>query len=268
MCQFCVQHGDGQKWYLAMKNYSRELLEQEHRLEYMAEFANTFVERIPTDLAQLEALSRSPFHSLAQPYLRWQQKREHYGQVVPIEEIEQILKQVDGIARLPCVCRRLTTGQKQARYCFALTAHPRLAEMLDDSFSLEYLNPEEAIAAVRDLDEQGLIHTVWTFKTPYIGGLCNCDQDCIAYRICHTRKYFQVMFRAEYIARVIADACNGCKNCMRQCQFGAVRFSAANQKVEIDPRQCYGCGVCRASCKHEAITLVPRPSEPVAANVW
>ena len=29
MCQFCVQHGEGKKWYLAMKNYSDELLHAE-----------------------------------------------------------------------------------------------------------------------------------------------------------------------------------------------------------------------------------------------
>ncbi len=82
------------------------------------------------------------------------QKRDHFGQVVPVEEVEQILAQVDGIARLPCVCRRVTTGQKEARYCFALTGDPRLAEVLDDTFSLEYLSPAEATEAVRELDER------------------------------------------------------------------------------------------------------------------
>lgn len=26
MCEFCTQHGEGQKWYLTMRNYSRESL--------------------------------------------------------------------------------------------------------------------------------------------------------------------------------------------------------------------------------------------------
>lgn len=258
MCEFCVQHGDGQKWYLAMKNYSRELLERDHRMEYMAEFANTFEQRIPAALDRLESLSRSPFRFLAKPLLTRHQKLNHYGQVVPIEEIEQILMQMDGIARLPCVCRRVTAGRKEARYCFALTAHPKLAEMLDDSFSLEYLSPEEAITTIRGLDQDGLIHTVWTFKTPFIGSICNCDQDCIAYRICHARNYLPLMFKAEHVAHVSPDGCNGCRSCMQQCQFGAIHFSVANEKVEIDPQQCYGCGVCRAACPLNAITLNPR----------
>lgn len=268
MCQFCVQHGDGQKWYLAMKNYSRELLEQDQRIEYMAEFVNTFEERVPKELKRLEAITEGPFARIVKPYIKRVEKRIHYGQVVPVEEVEQILKNVDNIARLPCVCRRVTTGQKEARYCFALTAHPKLAEMLDASYSLEYLSKDQALDAIHQLDEQGLVHTVWTFKTPFIGGLCNCDQDCLAYRICHVRKFVDTMFRAEYVASVTSDCCNGCKDCMKQCQFGAIRFSATNQKVEIDARQCWGCGVCRAACPLDAITLHPRIENSIAAQIW
>lgn len=268
MCEFCVQHGDGQKWYLAMRNYSRELLDQQGRLDYLAYFANDFERNVPPTLEKLEWLSHTPLREPAKPFLKKQMQQDHYGQVVPLEEVEQILRQVDGIARLPCVCRRVTTGQKEARYCFALTGDPRLAEVLDDSFSLEYLTPDEAIAAVRKLDDDGLVHSVWTFKTPFIGALCNCDQDCIAYRICHARGYFQLMFRAEFVAQVNADVCTGCKQCLRQCQFGAIRFSAANKKVAIDPRQCYGCGVCRAACARDAITLTARSEHPAAAAVW
>jgi ferredoxin len=268
MCEFCVQHGEGKVWYLAMQNYSRALLDDDARLDYLAHFANDFEQNVPPTMARLEWLSRTPLHGAAKPWLKRTMQRDHYGQVVPMEDVEQILSQVDGIARLPCVCRRVTTGQREARYCYALTGDPRLAEVLDDSFSLEYLTPAEAISAVRRLDQEGLVHSVWTFKTPFIGALCNCDQDCIAYRICHSRGYFQLMFRAEYVARVDPAACNGCKQCLRQCQFGAIRYSAANKKAEIDARQCYGCGVCRAACTRDAIGLHARAADPVAAGVW
>ncbi len=29
MCQFCTAHGEGQKWYLQMKNYAEILLHEE-----------------------------------------------------------------------------------------------------------------------------------------------------------------------------------------------------------------------------------------------
>ncbi len=269
MCEFCVSHGDGQKWYLAMRNYARELLEQDQRIEYISAFANNFEDNVPPALAKLDALARTPLHGLAKPHLTRNQKRDHYGQVVPIEDIERIILQLDDkIIRLPCVCRRVTTGERNARYCFALTAHPQLTAQLDDSFSLEYLTPREAIDAIHALDKDGLIHSVWTFKTPYIGAICNCDQDCVAYRICHARGYFPIFFRGEYVAGVNPDACNGCRVCMRQCQFGAIRYSKVNDKVRIDPRACFGCGVCRAACAKDAIALHARADDAVAARMW
>jgi Pyruvate/2-oxoacid:ferredoxin oxidoreductase delta subunit len=269
MCEFCVKHGDGNKWYLTMKNYSQELLEEEDRINYMVDFANGFEERVPKSMTRLEKISKQPvLVTLARPFIERSQKQDHFGQVVLMEEVEQILTRMDGIARLPCVCRRVTTGEKNARYCYALTGDPRLANELDDSFNLEYLSPTEAIEAVRKLDQEGMVHSVWTFKTPFIGALCNCDQDCIAYRICHSGGYFQVFFKGETVAQVDLDSCNGCKNCMRLCQFGAIRYSSVNKKVFIDPRQCYGCGVCRGSCKKDAITMLARENVPVAAGVW
>lgn len=33
----------------------------------------------------------------------------------------------------------------------------------------------------------------------------------------------------------------------RLCQFGAMSYSAAQKRVMIDPRRCYGCGVCHSA---------------------
>jgi hypothetical protein len=77
----------------------------------------------------------------------------------------------------------VTAGQRNARYCYGLTLDQRLHDNLNDSFNLEIIDQPEALEAVRKLDKEGLVHSVLTFKTPYIGGLCNCDQDCMAYRV-------------------------------------------------------------------------------------
>jgi NAD-dependent dihydropyrimidine dehydrogenase PreA subunit len=268
MCEFCTQHGEGKKWYLAMENYSRELLDRDSRRAYAAEFLNTFQANTPHGIRQLDMIRDTPLMGVVRPVLLHRQKKNHFGQVVPIEEVEQVFDMVEGVVRLPCVCRRVTTGNLDARYCYGLTLDRELFDQLDDTFSLELLSSEEALSSIRKLDKEGLVHSVWTFKTPYIGGLCNCDQDCMAYRVTHVRKDYPVMFRGEWLASVDWEACNGCKNCMRQCQYGALRYSSDNKKVTVDPLQCYGCGVCRASCHRDAITLYPRVHDPVAAGVW
>lgn len=268
MCEFCTQHGEGKKWYLAMENYSIELLDQKNRRKYAAEFLNGFHTRVPRSIHQLDKIRKTPLMKLAKPILTHAQKQDHYGQVVPIEDVEKIFEWVQGAVRLPCVCRRVTTGNMNARYCYGLTMDQQLMDALDDSFSLELLTKQEALESIRKLDREGLVHSVWTFKTPFIGGLCNCDQDCMAYRITHARRDYPVMFRAEWVAQVFAEACNGCRLCMRQCHYGAIRYSSNNKKVTIDPTACYGCGVCRAVCNKEAITLLPRESIKEAAGVW
>ena len=51
-------------------------------------------------------------------------------------------------------------------------------------------------------------------------------------------------------------------------QFGAMGYSIAHEKVVIDPRRCYGCGICRASCTENAIELNERSAVPLAEHVW
>jgi NAD-dependent dihydropyrimidine dehydrogenase PreA subunit len=268
MCEFCTQHGEGKKWYLAMENYSVELLDQNDRRRYAAEFLNDFDKRVPASIEKLDAIRKTPLMQLIRPVLTYNQKADHYGQVVPMEDVEKIFELVQGAVRLPCVCRRVTTGNMNARYCYGLTMDKQLMDSLDDSFSLELLTREEALDGIRKLEKEGLVHSVWTFKTPFIGGLCNCDQDCMAYRITHAREDYPVMFRAEWVAEVSPDSCNGCRQCMRRCQYGAIRYSSNNKKVVIDPTACYGCGVCRPICQLKAIALLPRKTVPEAAGVW
>jgi MinD superfamily P-loop ATPase len=55
---------------------------------------------------------------------------------------------------------------------------------------------------------------------------------------------------------------------MRACQFGALGFSAALKKATVEPRQCFGCGVCRAFCSKDAIALRDRTSVPAVARLW
>ena len=194
----------------------------------------------------------------------------HFGQVIPIEDVEQIVDQVDSITRMPCGCRYLTTGKTNCRYCFGIAVERAglLGEFLGPAYSLEALHKDEAKSIMREFDREGLMHSVWTGVSPYVIGICNCDRDCGAYRSYIVQRGVPSFFRAEYISEVDWDACRGCKACMQQCQFGAMFYSSALERVYIDPSRCFGCGVCRAACDQGAITLVPREKHPQAAGVW
>ena len=280
MCDFCHKHGEGEKWYLQAKNYSNDLLADLRRRKFIEEFF-LHPEHLASDIARVRMLERVP--APVRGLVRWavvaRQKSVHYGQVVPLEDLENVLSFCTSVVRLPCICRHVNLGEGK-RYCYGLTVGPRSASVaalldgLDESFvhgpnvgGLETLEKEEALEAFRAHEREGLCHTVWTFHTPFIGGVCNCDRaDCLAMQATVTHD-LPVMFRSEYVAAVHPEPCNGCRKCMQMCQFGAMGYSASTRKAWIDPRRCYGCGVCRAACKPQAISLRPRESVPEAARV-
>lgn len=127
--------------------------------------------------------------------------------------------------------------------------------------SLETLTPGEAKKLLSEFDKMGLVHSIWTFKTPFIGAICNCDRDCLTYKIQVSHDLMNLMFKAEYEAQIDLMECVGCRNCQRLCQFGAVEYSAVNRKCYINRKKCYGCGVCRNVCKKGAIRLSDRSPE-------
>ncbi len=278
MCEFCHKHGEGKKWYLQAKNYSEDLLSDLKRRKFIADFLS-HPEKLAEEVGKLEELNRAPafVRRVLTPYMSGRQKKAHFGQVLPIEDVEHIFDFVNGIVRAACICRQANLGTEQ-RYCYGVSMAPQGGEFqkiikeIDASYltgpdtaGLETLTKEEALNSFRQHEKEGLCHSVWTYVAPFIGGICNCDRsDCMAMRSTVTYG-FPVMFRAEYVAELNPELCNGCRQCMRACQFGAIGYSVANKKVIIDPRRCYGCGVCRASCTKDAITLHDRTS---IARIW
>ena len=74
-------------------------------------------------------------------------KKVHFGQVVPIEEIEQIFGFVNSIVRMACICRHTTLGEEK-RYCYGISLAPdggMFAEILrgvDTSFFIGRIQPD------------------------------------------------------------------------------------------------------------------------------
>jgi len=281
MCEFCMQHGEGKKWYLDAKNYGEDLLSDVKARKLQNMFGGHSVSG--ADIGKrMDDLDKAP--SFIRRLMRWRivrnMKKLHYGQIVPIEDVERIFEFVNSIVRTSCICRYLKLKEEK-RYCYGISLGPssgKLASIfkdVGDGFSsgpdpkgVEVVTKEEALASFREHEKEGLCHSVWTFSTPFIGGICNCDRpDCLAMQMTVTHNT-PTMFRAEYVAETNAGNCDGCRLCMRVCQFGAIGYSASSKKTDIDPRKCYGCGICRSVCRKDAIYLKDRAQVPVAANIW
>jgi ferredoxin len=281
MCQFCHQHGEGKTWYLKADHYSNQLLADLERRRYMIDFVRDVGNgQFSSFERDFQRAMRAPkwLRQIIYKYYEAQFRRDHFGQVVPIEDLKTVLSLANSIFRLPCICRKNTTGKNNAEYCIGLGLDPdKLLDLRDaffetfrpgpDANPFERLTQPEALELHRAFEKEGLIHTLWTFKTPFIGAICNCDRaDCLA--MVSYRYHFQMFFRSEYVARVSHDNCIGCRTCLSLCQFGAMGYSVTNRKAVIDPLRCYGCGVCRSACEQDAISLMPRSEHPIARKLW
>lgn len=208
MCEFCTKHGEGEKWYLQAKNYSADLNSDLKRRKFAIDFFRKTTEKAPRDLQRLEWLSSFPriIQDMVKGLVTWKQKKEHFGQVVPLEDVEKILSMVNTVVALPCLCRKVTI-KKEVRCCFGLSISPAVDSVISSILSDSYLNgpevqgiekvdKETALKMMKEFETDGLAHSVWTILTPFIAGICNCDRsDCLAMKITVSHD-LKMMFRA------------------------------------------------------------------------
>lgn len=277
MCEFCHQHGDGRKWYLQAENYAADLSRDLERREYMIDFVTGFDSRMKRDIPLLETIAAAPvplraaFHERATV----RQMRDHWGQPVPIEECERIFGFATSIVQVPCVCRHFA-GAPERGYCLGVTVLP-MDDVLEEAFRdyangpdtspLQRLTKDQAMTLLRRAESEGLMHSVWTFRTPFIAGICNCNlaSGCMAMKTTLTYDY-KTMWKGEYVARVDESACVGCGACVDHCPFSAMHLTD-HGPAGADRETCYGCGVCRSVCSSDAIALEDR-ADTESAAVW
>ncbi len=262
MCEFCLKHGEGRKWYLDVRNYSADLVRNSKRFRDV--FQGLALESMPHSRAMtwLRNVLRVPV--LGRP-VSWmvtrRMKRDHFGQVLTLEDVRRVFELVDAIYSFPCVCRRYLVGGDDERYCFGLGTY--LHEVLDTMPGAAEPGPtltvEEAYARAKAFDEKGLVHTIWTADTPFIVGICSCRPgECLGLDL-NNRLRTQSMFRGEHLFSIPDDACVGCRKCMETCYFDAIVYDETTRKCSIRAEACYGCGLCRAACPVDAPTLQSRP---------
>lgn len=269
MCEFCSKHGEGKIWYKNASNYAQDLLSDLTRRKYIKNFlSSAFSEGFQT-LGRLETIfrKRGRLPRAVKAAMLNKAKEEHFGQVLPIEEISELVEKARTIVRMPCACR-WNIQKEDVRCCYAISYGPEAwYKDIDMGYfgktsdeGLETLDPGVAIKQMEDMEEKGSVHTIWTMMTPFIGAICNCSpEDCLAMRTL-TRIDVETMERAEYVARVDEAICDGCGLCDMHCHFDAIGSikESGRSVARIDPEKCFGCGLCRRACGAGAISLVPR----------
>ncbi len=268
MCEFCTKHGDGKIWFNNAANYGNDLMADLKRRDYIKDFFTSTIEEGAVTIGRLEALylkkKRLPQRLVDK--MVSQAKEEHFGQVVTIEDIRDIVGKAATVVRLPCACR-WASMKKENRCCYSVSYTPDAwyqdLDMgyfgLAQDMGLESITPGEAISQMEKIEEDGAIHTIWTMMTPFVGAICNCKPvDCLGLRTLSLN--VETMFRGEHVACVDEKTCNGCGTCEEACHFGAIssRQGTDGFMAVVNPEQCFGCGLCRNSCPQEALHMVRR----------
>jgi len=280
-----MRHGANGKWYLNAKNY---LTKESEKFEDVKDYMEVLwgnMERLYLAKAKGARLNKV-FELATSPVLGEEVKRlfdksiektidlnpdpriaeGHVGQVIPLEEAKIITMDLADVnIKAMCHCKYKHRGIKQAT-CLGFTAVaemlPKLPRYIPEK-GVEILDADKVESFLENMNQKGMVHTVFAGPIPYVASVCSCDYpNCIALR---TRLDFGVnsVLKAEYVAVIDPNKCIGCKKCASRCQFGALQFSPVLNRPIIDVKRCFGCGLCKESCEENAIKLVDRDGIPI-----
>jgi ferredoxin len=268
MCEFCTKHGDGQVWFKNAANYGNDLMADLKRRKYINDFFMSTIEEGIITIGRLETIYKKKKKLPARLVKAMvdRAKDEHFGQVVTMEDIREIVSKAATVVRIPCACRWAAL-KKEDRCCYSVSYTPDFwYDNLDMGYfglaqdqGLETLSPDQAISQMERVEESGSVHTLWTMMTPFIGAICNCQPgDCLGLRTLAVD--VETMFRGEMVAHVDQELCTGCGACEDACHFKAIHSQekSGEFKAHIHNDQCFGCGLCRNNCSENALQMVSR----------
>jgi len=175
--------------------------------------------------------------------------------VVPTEQVIEFLRNARSFALTDCTCRsHYQRCDNPLEVCFLINdaADRYVAEGIGRSVSLE-----EAVEALRQANERGLVHLTVYEPAQYVYAVCSCCSCC-----CHDLQFLRLYGRndliahSEYIAQTDREACTHCGDCIERCLFEARVWQ--DGRMSYNAAACYGCGLCVTVCPAEATVMQRR----------
>ncbi|HEX3014541.1 MAG TPA: 4Fe-4S binding protein [Methanobacterium sp.] len=256
MCEFCIQHGSGKKWYFAAQNYASELAYSEGRDSFIIDTYKNYKKYFRRNVILGDIALKIPFFKkYALEKIEGFFSQTHSGQVISLEDAVTICSIPGRVSIVDCPCRKYILGKNEKK-CILLGATAEIMDNVPEFPHVHDLGAEDAAELLKDFDNSGMVHTIWTYKTPYIGSICNCNnRECVLFHLKNHYPHVNVLKKGHEIGFVNEEACNGCRNCQDICQFNAVVLQGGKSRIN---EKCYGCGTCRNFCPEGAIQLIPK----------
>lgn len=196
---------------------------------------------------------------------------EDQREIMPPEQIFEIIDQVEWIRLVDCACRKrkLLTNQKKCDYplttcmvCGGKNSDMGMGEYHANLESGRAITKAEAKALVLQFADLGLIHYVDnnTFNTNVICHCCPCCCDILAGLFKFNKP--RAFAKTNFLSTVDPEQCTGCGKCVDRCPFEAITLNS-NNIAEVMADRCVGCGQCRLACENQAVALVRLNREPI-----
>ncbi|MBL7180428.1 MAG: 4Fe-4S dicluster domain-containing protein [Pseudomonadota bacterium] len=192
--------------------------------------------------------------------------------VFDYERASEIIKTASPIGISTCYCRhkmahvgRDCVAPKEICMTFNVTA----ASLVKHGFARRVEVPE-CLGLLETAYESNLVQFGDNVREG-VNFICNCCGCCCEAMIV-SRKFgtLHPIHTTNFIPRIQAELCNGCRKCIDVCPVEAMSLVSANdprhpkkKKARLIEEICLGCGICARVCPSGSIDLQHRPQRVI-----
>jgi electron transport complex protein RnfB len=180
-------------------------------------------------------------------------------EIFPYERASELVEAAKSWGVRDCICRvqQRLVGKgcdHSIENCLVLVP---VEGAFDHSDVTRAITKEEALRILREVEEEGLVHSTGNYRggNYYICNCCTCS--CGFLRAVAEFGIPTAIAHSDFRAVVDAEECSGCGDCVERCQFGAL--SVPEEVCVVDYAHCVGCGLCAMVCPTDALCLERRP---------
>jgi Pyruvate/2-oxoacid:ferredoxin oxidoreductase delta subunit len=222
---------------------------------------NNLSEGLLQDLADYWSTAKPRARAQTIPQMRTipvGQSIESHLEVLPYEQVDELVKANDRFAVAPCICRR--GAKMEGGGCNApeesCLQFGEFADYYVRSGRGRSIDRAEVMEILARADAANLV--LQPTNSRAIAAICCCCGCCcgILRGLQNHPKPAEIV-ASSFMARLEPEICQGCWDCLERCQMQAL--AEEGDRVTLNTDRCIGCGLCVSTCPEGALTLVRKP---------